>query len=157
MEGEGQVRKELRAQLLAAGREHSTAVVMFHEALAAKQDLSAGESKALDLLERHGPLTAGDLSRRSGLAPASVTGLVDRLERKGFARRVKHPEDGRRVLIEANPERLAALAPYFEDFLGSMEELLADYTDEQLRTVTHFLKETARRQSAAASRLAPGE
>src|SRR5215813_9793797 len=109
-------RAELLRQLQLAGREQSAATVMFHTALAARQELSATEEKALDLLERFGPLTAGQLAQRSGLAPASVTGLVDRLERKGFARRVPHPVDKRSVLIEVCPDRLAALRPLFDDW-----------------------------------------
>jgi MarR family len=52
------------------------AAVMFHAALSARLGLSATEEKALDLLDRFGPLTARQLAERSGLAPASVTGLV---------------------------------------------------------------------------------
>src|SRR5215469_10642105 len=87
-------------QALGAVRELSSAAVLFQAALAESRGLSFIEAKALDLLERFGPLTAGELSTRSGLAPASVTGLVDRLVRKGVVRRSPHPRDGRRVLIE---------------------------------------------------------
>src|SRR5215831_3009908 len=79
--------------LFTAGRESSAAAVMFHTALAARQGLSATEEKALDLLERDGPLTGRQLAQRSGLAPASVTNLVDRLEAKRFARRTRNPHD----------------------------------------------------------------
>src|SRR4029453_18469712 len=88
-------RAELLEQLALAGRASSAATVMFHTTVAARQGLSASEEKALDLLERSGPLTAGDLARQSGLAPASVTALINRLEAKGFARRVQNPTDRR--------------------------------------------------------------
>src|ERR1051325_1860530 len=87
-------------QVLWAGRKLSTAAVMFHTALAERVGLSVTETKALEVIERHGPITPGDLSRESGLAPASVTPLLDRLPRKGAARRVPHPSDGRRFLVE---------------------------------------------------------
>jgi DNA-binding MarR family transcriptional regulator len=147
-------RAELLHAVLAAGRAHSTAAVMYHTAIAAKHDLSVTEQKALDLLERFGPLTAGDLARRSGLAPASVTGLVNRLERKGFARRIPDPEDRRRVLVESCHDRVAATGPLFDDFVRSMNELLAGYSDEQLETIAHFLAEAARRQQEATVKLA---
>src|SRR5688500_13571789 len=83
-------------------------------AVAARQGLSASEEKALDLLERSGPLTAGELARQSGLAPASVTALINRLEAKGFARRVQNPGDRRSVLVEVDTERLyGTVAPLF--------------------------------------------
>ncbi len=136
-----------------AGRELGAAAVMFHTAIADRQGLSTTEEKALDLLGRYGPLTAGELAERSGLAPASVTGLVTRLERKGFVRRVPHPQDGRRVLIEANRDRQAEYEPLFTDFVRSTEELYAKYSDEQLETIRDFLTEAARRQRDATARL----
>jgi DNA-binding MarR family transcriptional regulator len=147
-------RDELLKELEIAGRAVGAAAVMFHAALAERRGLSATEEKALDLLERFGPLTAGELVERSGLAPASVTGLVDRLEAKGFARRVPHPKDRRRILVEIDAERVAEdLAPLFADWGRSLDELYAGYTDEQLDTILHFLTESARRQREATARL----
>jgi DNA-binding MarR family transcriptional regulator len=147
-------RAELLEELALAGRAMSAATVMFHTTVAARQGLSATEEKALDLLERFGPLTAGELSKRSGLAPASVTGLINRLERKGFARRIAHPSDRRSILVEVDADRVyAGMAPLFADWVGSLEELYAGYSDEQLELILHFLTEVARRQREATARL----
>jgi DNA-binding MarR family transcriptional regulator len=151
-------RAELLEQLAMAGRASSVATVMFHTAVAARQGLSASEEKALDLLERSGPLTAGELARQSGLAPASVTGLINRLERKGFARRIQNPSDRRSILVEVDAERLyARVAPLFADWVRSLEELYAGYSDEQLEVILHFLTEAARRQQVATARLTGDE
>ena len=147
-------RAELLQQLELAGRASSVATVMFHTTVAARQGLSASEEKALDLLERSGPLTAGELARQSGLAPASVTGLINRLEHKGFARRVQNPSDRRSILVEADVERMyARVAPLFADWTRALEELYAVYSDEQLEVILHFLTEAARRQQEATARL----
>ena len=147
-------RAELLEQLAMAGRASSVATVMFHTAVAAKQGLSASEEKALDLLERSGPLTAGELARQSGLAPASVTGLINRLEQKGFARRIQNPSDRRSILVEVDVERMyARVAPLFANWVRSLEELYAGYSDEQLELILHFLTEVARRQREATARL----
>ena len=86
-----------RAQVLdalnTAVRAHSTATVLFHSAMAEQFGLSATESKAMDLLDRLGPLSAGDLVEHTGLASPSVTALIDRLESKGFVRRVRDAQD----------------------------------------------------------------
>ncbi len=146
-------RAEVLAELNRTGRETSAATIVFHEAAAAKQGLSATETKTLDLLQRRGPLTAKELSQHSGLAPASVTGLVDRLERKGYVRRVKHPTDKRRVLVEALPERLDAIRPVFEDWAREVAELCDEFTTEELETVIRFLRGSNARQLRAAARL----
>src|SRR4029453_588701 len=65
-------RAELLEGLTLAGRASSVATVIFHTAVAAHQGLNATEEKALDLLERSGPLTAGELARQTRLAPASA-------------------------------------------------------------------------------------
>jgi DNA-binding MarR family transcriptional regulator len=146
-------RSELTARLLAAGRELSAAAVMFHTALADRQGLSATEEKALDLLDRFGPLTARELSQKSGLAPASVTGLIDRLERKGFARRTRHPHDKRSVLVETVPDRLAPLAPLFDDYVARLTDLIKRYDDKELAAIVDFLVEAAARQRDATGKL----
>ena len=136
-----------------AGRALSTAAVLYHGTLAELSGLSPTEWKALDLIQRLGPVTAGALARESGLAPASVTGLVGRLERKGFARRVPNPEDGRSVLVEMIPERLASPEPVFDDFLRSLHELYEEFSDDELRSIVRFATEAAQRQHEATRRL----
>lgn len=140
-----------------AGRELSASAVMFHTALADLQGMSATEEKALDLIDRFGPLTARQLSERSGLAPASVTGLIDRLERKGFARRVPNPTDGRSVLVELVEAKVAAMAPFFEDWVRELRELCERYTDDELAAIVDFLGESASRQRDATQRLSGGQ
>ncbi|MEI5100001.1 MarR family transcriptional regulator [Streptomyces sp. PmtG] len=146
-------RADLVRRLNTAGRESSSVTVMFHSAVAARQGLNATEAKTLDLLEREGPLTAKDLAQRTGLAPASVTGLVDRLEAKGFVRRIKHPSDKRRVLVELRHERIADLARTFEDWARDVGELYEEFTTAELETVLRFLSGATERQRRAAARL----
>ncbi|MBB5870201.1 DNA-binding MarR family transcriptional regulator [Allocatelliglobosispora scoriae] len=146
-------REELLGRLHVAGREISAAAVMFHTALADLKGMSATEEKAVDLIDRFGPLTARQLAERSGLAPASVTGLIDRLERKGFARRVPNPDDGRSVLVELVAGRTAELAPLFDDWVRELHELTERYTDDELAAIVDFLGESATRQRRATERL----
>jgi DNA-binding MarR family transcriptional regulator len=151
-------RQALLRELGLAGRAMSAATVMFHATVAARQGLSMTEEKALDLLERFGPLTAGELAKRAGLAPASVTGLINRLEAKGFARRIANPSDRRSILVEVDAERVyAAMTPLFTDWVRSLEELYAGYSDRELELILHFLTEVARRQQEATARLTADE
>ncbi|MFG2069999.1 MarR family winged helix-turn-helix transcriptional regulator [Micromonospora tulbaghiae] len=122
------------------GRELSTAVVMFHEAVAARRGLTATENKALDLLARRGPLTSGDLARQLGLTPGAVTGLVDRLSRAGYVRRSPDATDRRKTFVVADVERLdAEMGPVFAPLGAAIRELTRGYTTAQLATVEHFV------------------
>ena len=147
-------RADTLLRLFTAGRENSGATVMFHAAVAARQGLNPTETKALDFLERHGPLTAKELAELTRLAPASVTGLVDRLEAKGIVRRVKHPTDKRRVLVELNREKLAELFGFFEDYAVEIAKKCEGFTTEELETVIRFLDVMTEHQREAAERLA---
>ncbi|MFJ8014570.1 MarR family winged helix-turn-helix transcriptional regulator [Streptomyces sp. NPDC096339] len=146
-------RAKVLEDLNRTGRETSAVTVMFHSAVAERRGLSATETKTIDLLLRHGPLTAKELAQHSGLAPASVTGLVDRLERKGYVRRAEHPTDGRRVVVEVRPEKLRELEPVYEDWAREVAELCAEFTTEELETVIRFLHGSNTRQRRAAARL----
>jgi hypothetical protein len=88
------------------GREHGDATVLFHSALAAKLGLHSTDYKALGVLDRLGPMSAGELGRHMGLAAASVTNLIDRLAARGFLRREPDPTDRRRVLLHAEVTEL---------------------------------------------------
>jgi predicted transcriptional regulator len=59
------------------------ATVLLHSVVAAMLGLHPTDYKVLGLLERAGAMSAGDIARHSGLATASVTNLIDRLEQKG--------------------------------------------------------------------------
>jgi DNA-binding MarR family transcriptional regulator len=150
----------LLTELHEAGRALSNAAVMYHSALSASMGLGMTEEKTLDLLEREGPLTAGEIVKRTGLAPASVSGLLDRLEHKGFVRRVRDPADRRRVIVEIDRDRVGAFDELFTGLVTRLNELYAGYTDEQLALILDFLRRAARAQreaTAELSRAEPGE
>ncbi|OUC95176.1 MarR family winged helix-turn-helix transcriptional regulator [Streptosporangium minutum] len=146
-------RERLLAALAEAGREHSTTAVMFHTAVSARMGLGMTEAKALDLLRRLGPLAAGEIAGHSGLTPASVSGLIDRLERKGFVRRIRDTEDRRRVIVEIRNDGVAGFGALFEDVVQGLEGLYATYTDEQLELILDFLRRSAEVQRAATAGL----
>src|ERR671936_2396627 len=54
-----------------------------------------------DILDAYGPLSPSALARRAGLHPATITGILDRLERAGWIGRDRDPADRRAVTISA--------------------------------------------------------
>lgn len=146
-------RGEVLARLHAAGRDLSNVVVMFHSALAAHVGLGAVEQKTLDLLQRDGPLSPGELARRTGLAPASVTGLLDRLQSRGFVARVRDPHDGRRLIVQVEVDRLRDIAALFGDLTRRLDEYYANFSVTELIQATEFLTGVTAVQQAATESL----
>lgn len=127
----------------------SNAAVMFHTVLSEQIGMSSTDWKTLDLLQRHGPLTAGELVRHSGLAPASITGVVDRLERSGHVSRSRDATDRRRVVVTLDESRLADVGDSFEGLVGALAELYAEYDDDQLALILGFIERSTAIQSKA--------
>jgi DNA-binding MarR family transcriptional regulator len=133
-------RTKLVEEVLLRSRELSTETVMFHTAISETRGLSAVESKVLDYLARFGPQTPKDLARLSGLAPASVTAMIDRLERKGIVNREPHPDDRRKILIALDLQSIASGVHLWNHLVKGMYELCDRYTDDELRTLIGFVQ-----------------
>ncbi|GHO63703.1 MarR family transcriptional regulator [Ktedonobacter sp. SOSP1-52] len=138
-------REDLIQTLLLASRESSTLAVFFHTNIAERVGLGATEEKTLGLLGKFGPLTAGEIASHTGLTTPSVTGLIDRLEKKGMVQRIRDPHDRRRVIVHPNQERLAELDRLFSSVQEAFHEVLDIYNDEQLATIADFLIRSAQR------------
>ncbi|MFJ1766061.1 MarR family winged helix-turn-helix transcriptional regulator [Amycolatopsis sp. NPDC088138] len=136
-------RAKLVEEVLLGARELSTETVMFHTAIAETRGLSPVESKVLDYLARLGPQMPKELARLSGLAPASVTALIDRLERKGFVSREPHPDDRRKVLIALDPGAIERSMHLWDHLVAKVLELCERYSDDELRTVIGFVAAAA--------------
>ncbi|GHG23557.1 MarR family transcriptional regulator [Amycolatopsis bullii] len=113
---------------------------MFHTAIAATRGLSAVETKVLDYLARFGSQTPKELARLSGLAPASVTAMIDRLEGKGIVNREPHPDDRRKILIALDLRSIESGVHLWDHLVKGMHELCDRYTDDELRTIIGFVR-----------------
>jgi DNA-binding MarR family transcriptional regulator len=73
-------------------------------------DLPPTRLAHLATIERRGPLTLGELAAIERVAPATVTKVVDHLERLDLARRQRDPRDRRVTRVEATAAGRARLA-----------------------------------------------
>jgi len=107
------------------------------------------------VINRCGPLTPTALSRQAGLHPATMTGVLDRLQRAGWIVRERDPEaaDRRAVTVRALRDRNAELLQLYAGMNSSMDEICAAYTDEQLATLADFLRRTTEAGRIAAEEL----
>ena len=67
------------------------------------EDVSAHQASILDHLDQVDAMSMTDLAGHMGVTVATMSLAIDRLERKGYARRDRDPQDGRRVLLRATP------------------------------------------------------
>lgn len=123
------------------GREFTSAVVMFHEAVGQLLGLSGAERKCLDILDRLGAVSAGRIAEHTGLTTGAVTGMIDRLTRAGYVERTANPADRRSVIITLRPNTpLDALLPtIFGPLAEDMTELASHYSHSQLATIADWL------------------
>ncbi len=101
--------------------------------------LSQAGGLVLGVLRDHGAMTPSELGERLIVSRATVTGLVDSLERRGFVRRTPHEADRRRSLVELTEEGrqvLARLRPLVHD---SERRWLSGLTDAELRELILML------------------
>lgn len=129
------------AALGEALRASSALAVLFSQAVADRVGISPTDLESLDILIRHGPLTAGRLAELTGLSTGAITGLVDRLEERGYAQREPDPHDRRRVVVRAVAERTEAdLGPAYAAMAAATESLIARYNDEELALIRDFME-----------------
>jgi DNA-binding MarR family transcriptional regulator len=119
---------------------HSYTTLQMHEAVARKAGLSGTDHKYLGFLIEKGQMTAGELSNLTGLTTGAVTGLIDRLEKKNLVKRQVAADDRRKVIIEPNTENIMALfVPLYEEFRNKSEELIASFSNEEIKIIETYL------------------
>ena len=87
--------------------------------------------------------TAGWLGESLQLNSASVTALVDRLERLGHVRRERDATDRRRVLLSVTLEAKELGWAFFGPLMARMLETMGGYRDDELAVIHRFLAQTA--------------
>ncbi len=114
--------------------------VIYNHQVAGRLGLGASDAQFLTLLQFHGPLTPGRLADLSGLSTGTVTGVIDRLEQAGFARRERDPSDRRKVFVSLVPERIAQeIVPLYASQARHLREVLGHYDASELAVIAGFL------------------
>src|SRR5215813_4185980 len=115
------------------GRTLSTHTVMLHAAVAERLGLNITDHKALDFACRGGgTVTAGELAELTGLTTGAITGVIDRLEKAGFARRERDSTDRRKVHVRPLPTVERRIVPLFRPMERAVLSALSGYSDKEL-------------------------
>ena len=147
-------RRRLNAAIKESLRELSSQLSLLNHHVGAHLQLKDIDLDCLDLIDRHGPLSPSVLARRAGLHPATLTGILDRLERGGWVARGRDPSDRRAVLVRARRDRNAELIRLYGGMNSSMDQICADYDDAELELLADFLRRTTNAGRDATGELA---
>ncbi|WP_329488315.1 MarR family transcriptional regulator [Kitasatospora sp. NBC_01246] len=84
------------------------------------------------------PLAAGDLAERAQLTTGAVTGVLNRLEKSGYARREADPADRRRVRVVMEDSAQARILQVYGPMYERFGRLFADYTPDEIAVLADW-------------------
>jgi DNA-binding MarR family transcriptional regulator len=128
-------------ELIEEVRRSQSATDRFDQAVAEALGLNRTDMRCLDVLQREGRMAAGHLAEATGLTTGAMTAALDRLERSGFARRVRDDADRRRVLVELTPKAAGIAAEFYSEHVAQSERLYQRYSEGELELLLRFVRE----------------
>lgn len=138
-------RDRLEAELVEAIRDNQVATEQMDatagEALGVT---NANDRRCLDIIDQRGRIGAGQLAVEAGLTTGAITAVIDRLEQRGFVRRVADPADRRRVLVEVTEEQHEAALRLYWPLQDLAAEWIGARSDDDLRLLIEFQRVSAR-------------
>lgn len=88
------------AYVLSTLRQIIRAIDIHSRQLSKKYGLTGPQLIVISEINQYGSMTIGELARRISLSQATVTTILDRLEKKGLAERTRDKRDKRRVYVD---------------------------------------------------------
>jgi DNA-binding MarR family transcriptional regulator len=138
-----QNKKEMVEELISEFRESGNQDDAFDNLAARQLGVNETDLHCLNIIQNAGGVTAGELAAQAGLTTGAVTGVIDRLERVGFARRVLDPADRRRVKLEVTPKFYARAEKIWGPVAAEWSSALSRrFSAEELNLITDFLRTT---------------
>ena len=135
--------RELSGELSALNRQVSVRV-----------ELREVDLGCLDLLAREGPMSPSALAKAAQLHPATLTGVLDRLEQNGWVERRRDPQDRRGVLVHALGNRARELVANYAGMNSAIDKICASYEVRDLAVIAEFLERVTAAARDANSELA---
>ena len=131
-----------------------TQLSLLNQQVGGHLELRPGDLYCLDLIDSQGPLSPTALARMAGLHPATMTGVLDRLERGHWIARERDPADRRGVLLRVLRERGAEILRLYAGMNDALARICADYTPAELELIAGFLARATQAGQTATADLA---
>lgn len=136
-------REELLRELEVEDRRSTMDGVFLLRAVAQRSGMNLTDLQCINILTSTGPITAGRLAEMMGLTTGAITGVINRMEKAGYVRREKDPNDGRRVVIQPILEELERVGAGFFGSQGrELEDLISDYDDRDLAVILDLMRKS---------------
>jgi DNA-binding MarR family transcriptional regulator len=132
-------KRRLFDQLVFEVRASQTATARYDQAVADALGINRTDMRCLDILDREGRLTAGQIAEQTGLTTGAVTTVIDRLERAGYARRIRDSGDRRRVYVELTDDTRRNARRFYADHAAMAESLYKRYSEEEIELLLEFV------------------
>ncbi|HEY4225159.1 MAG TPA: MarR family transcriptional regulator [Pseudolysinimonas sp.] len=136
-------------------RELRTQLAALNHRVGSEASLRDADLDTFDLVARHGPISPSALAKLAGLHPATMTGVLDRLETGGWIERRRDATDRRAIAVSAVPARAGDMLRLFGGMNTAMDAVCDGYDDDQLATISDFLIKAARAGQESAAELVP--
>jgi DNA-binding MarR family transcriptional regulator len=137
-----QQRQRLASEIRDSLRELRIQLALLNYRVGSEAELKDVDLDCLDIVDAYGPLSPSALARRAGQHPATMTGVLDRLERGGWIVRERDPSDRRAVVVRLQRDRFGELLGLYAGMARSMNGLLAEYSDRELEVIADFMRKT---------------
>ena len=128
------------AELPLHWRVFANQTVLYTGAVADHLGVNLTDLSCAGILSAEGPMIAGRLAELTGLTTGAITGVIDRLEKAGYARREKDHSDRRRVIVQLEADKVVTeLVPAFAPMLQKALKRMSSYSDEQVALVMEVI------------------
>lgn len=109
----------------------------------AEYEVSPQQALALGIIAQGGePMTPGHLARNLGQETQSITGLIDRLESRGWITRCRTLTDRRKVVLELTDEGRRLLRIFMPAMRRACDEAFSGLSPDELDQLVALLRKT---------------
>lgn len=130
-------------KLIDALRDYQIASDRLRQEMCAGLGINRTDARSLDLLELYGEQTAGELADRAGVSTGAMTGVLDRLERRGYVERIRDPEDRRRIRVAITKHGFAESSRFWGPAAARLDRVIAGLNDEEMALLAGLHRDMA--------------
>ncbi|HZU54932.1 MAG TPA: MarR family transcriptional regulator [Actinocrinis sp.] len=130
-------------RLATAGRSLAVSLISLQTATARAAGIRPTDVAIIAHLQRvpgEPPRTPGDLARLTGLTTGAITGVLDRLERDGYVRRVRDQHDRRKIFVELTGKDIETFNAVFGPMIAGLNRLCSTFSKQQLEDITRYIE-----------------